>query len=92
MIQLRLLLLLWSSKIRSARGNLKRLPLTEILLVLSYVEVYARFSGLEGEKVPIKMVKMKDSTPTGGEESVRSMAENNDGGHKCAVVKEVGIL
>ena len=34
------------------------------------------------------MVKMKEFTPTGGEESVRSMAENNDGGHESAVVKD----
>ena len=34
------------------------------------------------------MVKMKEFTPTGGEESVKSMAENNGGGHKCVVVKD----
>ena len=34
------------------------------------------------------MVKMKEFTPTGGEESVRFMAGNNDGGHECAVVKD----
>ena len=38
------------------------------------------------------MMKMKEFTPAGGEEFVRSMAENNDRGHECAVVKEVGIL
>ena len=34
------------------------------------------------------MAKMKEFTPTGGEESVRSIAENNDGGHECALVKD----
>ena len=34
------------------------------------------------------MVKMKEFTPTGGEESVRSMVENKDGSHKCVVVKD----
>ena len=34
------------------------------------------------------MVKMKEFTPTGGEESVRSMAENNVGDHRCVVVKD----
>ena len=67
---------------------LKRLPLTENTVSTERHRIVRPFLGLGGEKVPIKMVKMEEFTPTGGEESVRSMAEINDGGHECVMVED----
>ena len=54
--------------------------------------MYAHFRALKLKvnKIPIKMVKMKEFTPMGDEESVRSTTENNDEGHELVVIKDVG--